>query len=494
MHQRELRISQSRSRDRLRAASRFPARPSSNGRIALLTPYFPLFDGTFPDDYRTRQEQNAQQLADLLTGWGFEVHHLGLTDSESLAVEHGKRLASVDPHVVLVAPVMAAPATYSVPAVTLIDRPSVVCQVVRRARIGADYDEIDATEDSTLLGCIMACSGLRRANRQFAHVMLTDLASQHHLARVLYGAIASRSLVGKRIGLLGATLEGYVDVELSAAELDQIGLVGVEVPGHALMAGFESVDETDVADARVALAASGLSIALDDGSVQRDLKLAVALERIVASYELDALSFNCHGDLFRRSPIVGIPGCLAGSVIASSECPVTCTGDVSTIVALLVAQQFTPKVQYCEPYTFEYASGRVILGSCGIGNLATASSSTNPSVCVNYAYPGSKSPGCCVRFGLEAGAATLLAYVPREVGGDEIGLLLSMSGSLSDDFHQDMHGPNAVLQLSGDDPTSSLSDWAIEGPAHHLALAGADISVEIATLSAFSRIRHRHVG
>ena len=124
----------------------------------------------------------------------------------------------------------------------------------------------------------------------------------------------------------------------------------------------------------------------DEQAFERDLRLTVALGRLASEHGLDAIALNCHGDVFRRSAVIGTPACLAGSVLASSECPVTCTGDVSTIVASLVAQQFTPRVLYCEPYAFEYSSGSVVLGSCGIGNvdiarhpLVPASATTTPT-------------------------------------------------------------------------------------------------------------------
>jgi hypothetical protein len=60
----------------------FPARPCAGARVALLTPYFTLFDGVFPDEYRRRQESNARRLAELIVAEGFEVHHFGLTDTE----------------------------------------------------------------------------------------------------------------------------------------------------------------------------------------------------------------------------------------------------------------------------------------------------------------------------------------------------------------------------------------------------------------------------
>jgi hypothetical protein len=472
----------------------FPARPHAGARVALLTPYFTLFDGVFPHEYRERQESNARRLAELIGGEGFEVHHLGLTDSEDLAIEHGRRLAAAEPHVLVVAPVMAAPATLSVPVAEIVDRPTVVCQVARRAVIGADYDEIDATEGSTLLGAIMACAGLRKAGSRFAHVLLSDGPSLERLTRTLSGGIAVAALAGKRIGLIGSTLEGYVDVELSEDELGALGLTGIELAGKDLQALFESADVRAVARARDELITDGgLTLEADEQAFERDLRLTVALGQLATEHGLDAIALNCHGEVFRRSPLIGTPACLAGSVLASSECPVTCTGDVSTIVASLVAQQFTPKVLYCEPYAFEYSSGSVVLGSCGIGNVRVAASSHRPRVCTNYAYPGRLSPGTCLRFGLEPGAGTLLAYAPRAKAGGSLETLLWMTGELTGTYHPGMHGPNAVMLPHGDDPLSSWAEWSIAGPAHHVALAAADLTIELETMNEFSSVGIRRV-
>jgi hypothetical protein len=109
---------------------------------------------------------------------------------------------------------------------------------------------------------------------------------------------------------------------------------------------------------------------------------------------------------------------------------VTCTGDVSTAVALLVAREFTDKVLYCEPYTFESDSGRLVVGSCGIGNLAMAGGSP-PLVCSNYAYVGREAPGACVRFGLPKSAATMLGLAPRGVDEGGRARLLWATGETS---------------------------------------------------------------
>lgn len=464
------------------------ASDAGRGRVALLTPYFPFFDGVFSDDYRRAQERNARELAGLIASAGFEVHHLGLTDSSEKSMEHGRELAAGEPDVLVVAPVMAAPATHSVPAVELVDRPTVLVEVARRKRFEEGYTEVQATEDSTLLGCIMASAGLRGGGRPFFQKVLSEEASREDLWRGLDGAVGSERLSGQRVGLLGDKLKGYVDVDMSVSELEGLGLDGIEIPGAELVEAFERVDEVALAGAYEVLARWDPIFETGRPALDTDLRLAVALEVLVARYELSGLALNCHGTLMRKSPSVGIPACLAASVVASNGCPVTCTGDVSTIVALLVSKLFTDRVLYCEPFTFEYVSSRVVLGSCGIGNTAIAGPE-RVRVCKNYAYPGCVSSGSCVRFGLPPGDATMLAYAPDRPGDQRGGSLLCTTGKLAGDYFPNMHGPNAVLELDSPDPMNVLERWIAAGPAHHVALADGDLSVELRALEPFTAVR-----
>ena len=64
-----------------------------------------------------------------------------------------------------------------------------------------------------------------------------------------------------------------------------------------------------------------------------------------------------------------------------------------------------------------------------------------------------------------------------------------MTGELTDTYHPGMHGPNAVMLPHGDDPLSSWSEWSVAGPAHHVALAAADLSIELEAMNEFSSRR-----
>jgi hypothetical protein len=462
------------------------------GRVALLTPYFPFFDGIFPDTYRRRQEVNARALADLIRGAGFDVDHLGLTDSVEIAVEHGNRLAAAEPDVLVVAPVMAAPATHSLPAVEIVGCPTVLCQVARRETFGPGYHEIEATEDSTLLGCIMASSGLRDARRPFIQALLSDTGSYDGMFRTIRGAIAAKRLPGARVGVLGDSLKGYLDVQLSKGQLADLGFDSVQIAGQELLDTFMSVDHGAVVGVLDALRQQGVRFDLDPEDMSQDLKLAVAFQRLAERYALDALAMNCHGQLGRQSRDIGIPACIGGTVLASANCPVTCTGDVATAVALLVARQFTPDIFYCEPYTFEFSSQQMVLGSCGIGNLRMASSAP-VRVCKNEAYVGCVSAGACVRFAFPPSEATMLAFAARQSKEGKPGSLIWTTGELTGDYFSEMHGPNAVLKLGSADPYSTIESWVSAGPAHHVALAATDLSIELTAMQPFTSMEIQRI-
>lgn len=464
----------------------FPSRSNCDLKVALITPYFPFFDGVFPDEYRARQDANAQRLADSLRAAGCQVGHYGLADGVTVAREQGHNLKSGQPDVAIVAPMMAAPGTYTLAALEELDVPVVLCQAIRRDRFGPDYDEVDATEDSTLLGGIMAAGALEGRGRRFVTCTVGPDGDVERVLRVARGAAAGPALRGRRIGIVGSILEGYLDVELSEEHLQELGFVGVRLPGDALLREFEHATQAATDQVHNELVAYAPEVDLSRDALERDLRLAAALMRLVQDSELDALVVNCHDELFRRGETVGIPACLGATAVATSDRPVTCTGDVSTAIALLVAREFTRDVLYCEPYAFENETAAAVLGSCGIGNLAVASPRWPRRIGENYAYPGCRAHGACVRFGIEPGPATILAYAPGGGLNMRPSRLIWMSGELAGTHFSGMHGPNGVFTPSGGHGALLWDRWMREGPAHHLALAASDLTIELSALATLS--------
>lgn len=469
------------------ASTQFPSRVGSGAQVALLTTYFPFFDGVFPDTYRETQAENARTLASEIESAGFEVINLGLTDSETRANEHAQLLSAAAPDVLLVVPLMACPATHALPVALALEIPTVVCQWLKQAEFRDDYDEITATEDSTLLGAAMLTSGLLQHGVRFASVVhrLGDTGGE--LFGALRGAIATAPAQARRIGVVGAPLEGYVDVEVGADDLVEFGMVRVPITSDRVISNLPEHRSASIAKEAEWFEAAGARFAVDPQSLSRDLALGASLEAIATSDNLDAVVLNCHDSLFRRGPHVGIPACLAGSRLASSDRPVTCTGDVSTAVALVIAREFTPDVLYCEPFTIAYESGEILLSSCGIGTMSTAASEPAPSVCANLGYPGIEDAGGRLWFGFREGPATIIAFVPG-MTGESAHLIWTIGWSTGRSLDS-MHGPNAIVTLDSPDPVAVMAKWAEHGPAHHVALAGADLSVELRTMDRLGDFR-----
>ncbi len=471
----------------MKGSTHFPSRAGSGARVALLTTYFRFFDGVFPDSYRETQAENARSLAAEIESAGFEVINFGLTDSEAKAHEHAQLLSDAAPNVLLLLPLMACPATHALPVALALQIPTVICQWLKQAEFHDDYDEITATEDSTLLGAAMLTSGLLQHGLRFASVVHRRGESGGELYGALRGAIATSPAQPRRIGVVGAPLEGYVDVEVGADDLTEFGMVRVPITSDRIISNLPELQSSSVAEEAEWFEAAGAQFAADAESLARDLALGAALEAIATFDKLDAVVLNCHDALFRRGQHVGIPACLAGSRLASSDRPVTCTGDVSTAVALVIAREFTPDVLYCEPFTIAYESGEILLSSCGIGTLSTAASEPAPSVCKNLGYPGIADAGGRLWFGFREGPATIIAFVPGTLG--EPAHLIWTVGRSSGRSLRSMHGPNAIVTLDSTDPVSVMAKWVEHGPAHHVALAGADLSVELRTMDRLGDFR-----
>ena len=126
-----------------------------------------------------------------------------------------------------------------------------------------------------------------------------------------------------------------------------------------------------------------------------------------------AATVNCHSEMLRWNPAVGITACLGASLLTANGVPVACTGDLPTALALVFARALSGRALYCEFYTPERETGLMLLAAGGEGDPAWADTAHPVVVEPNDHYPGEHGAGTSLSFRLERGPGDCVVAVPR---------------------------------------------------------------------------------
>ena len=209
------------------------------------------------------------------------------------------------------------------------------------------------------------------------------------------------------------------------------------------------------------------------------MRLALALHDLAGSVNAIAATVNCHSDVLRWNPAIGITACLGASLLTADGIPVSCTGDLPTALALVLARALSGRALYCEFYTPERETGLMLLAAGGEGDPAWADPRHPVVVEPNDHYPGDHGAGTSISFRLEQGPATALSFSPA---GDTWRLAWA-TGEIVEARYDAMGGPNGMFRFDSGSAFEAGARWIASGATHHNALARGRLDVEIPVLA-----------
>lgn len=451
----------------------------SRPKVGVVSCYFPLFEEQMPPGFRQDREQTARGYAELLAR-EFEVVDAGTLASDADGEKANALLRDARPDVVVFAPSMAAPPSYVAHALAGLEAPLVIWNGPTIERLPDGLTQAQATVNSSQVAAVMLANALVREARPFATVTASpsDAEGAAHLVRAVRAAAVASVLRNASVLRVGGWLPGYLDVESTAAELARLGVseraVGVEELDEAFAAVGEERVEIGLAD----LGARGW--ARKEGPADgRSMRLALALHDLAASVEAVAATVNCHSEMLRWNPRIGITACLGASLLTAGGIPVSCTGDLPTALALVLSRALSGRALYCEFYTPERETGLMLLAAGGEGDPAWADPAHPVLVEPNDHYPGDHGAGTSVSFRLEQGPATALSLSPA---GDTWRLAWA-TGEIVEARYDTMGGPNGMFRFDSGAAFEAGARWIASGATHHNALARGRLDVEIPVLA-----------
>jgi L-arabinose isomerase len=446
-------------------------------RLALVSAYFTLFDEQMPADFRARQEKAFGERADWLAR-DFDlavVTGLMTTNAEGATANRLIRESAVD--VVVVAPAMAAPPSYVAAALSGVKAPIVIWNAPLADRLGADLDQASAHEHTTLVGAVMISNVIAREGRSFHAVTaaIGDPNACSRLRRTIVALAAANTLRGRTALRIGDPVEGYLDVEASGADLDLLGVDEVAIAREELEREFETAGREELAAVRDRLDTKGWHGRPDE----RALRLAVALQRLVDRHQPLCGTVNCHSDLLRRNPKIGIPACLGMSLCSAEGVPFSCTGDQTAALCLALARSISSGALYCEFYTDEIATGLLLIANGGEGGAELAKDGVR--IGPSSHYPGVNGGGSALDFELRTGPVTVLSLTPLS----GTWRLIWAPGEIVEVRYPRLRAPNGMFAFRSDggEPGDGASRWIESGATHHNVLVPDHLDLEIPLLA-----------
>lgn len=310
----------------------------------------------------------------------------------------------------LVLQTMAAPPSHALALLDAFPSAAVVVWALQPdAGLPAVVDHTAITAQGATVGAPMLTNVLSRRGRPFDLV----LGRERELpAERVRAALVAGRLRRARLGRVGNPLEGYLHVDVDDEALRAAtGITAVRLAPAEVLERYRAVPGRRLRELRDEL--GGWDVAVDGDALERSLRVAAAIEELVADHGLDAGAINCHVPELRFSDEIGVTPCYGLGRSTSAGVPWTCTGDAVTAVAMLTTKLLGGSAVYCEIETVDHATGEVVLANSGEHDLSWLRRGERPGLRPNAWFCGvDPRCGACAVFPGQPGPATLVGFTP----------------------------------------------------------------------------------
>ena len=445
-------------------------------RVGFAAPYFTLVEPRMGAGYRDLRRAEAAGWAHAL-GEEFELIDAGLITTLEDGERAGALFASRATDVVVLAPTMVAPPAHALAALDGAGAPALLWTVPGFSHLPHELRPEQAAGNSMAVGATMIANVLVRRGRPFASIAAApdDEAAMSRMRRVVRAAGSAGRLRGAVVLRIGQPVDGYLDVESSEAELAALGVREHSVGADELARAFSGVGAAPARELLAELRSAGWHLG-EFPLLEDSARLAVALGELVDGVGAVCGTVNCHGPCLRFSETVGLPACLAVSVLSSRGIPFSCTGDQPTALALLLARLLSGAALYCEVNSAESETGLALLSAGGEGDPAWLAAGGHVEVEPNRFFPGGRGEGAGVSFPVARGPATLLSLSPVADGWR----LVWSTGAIEESrYASSLETPNAMFRFDRGPAVEACEAWSRSGATHHTAVAAGRLDLEV---------------
>jgi L-arabinose isomerase len=438
-----------------------------------LAAYWPQFEGL-----RERLEGYQRGIEARLEAMDAEVVSAGLVDTPQAARRAGETLAGAGVDLVLLYTATYATSSQVLPTVQAVDAPVVVLNLQPTRSL--DYESM--TTGEWLANCSACCvpeiaGALTRARIRYRTVTGTLLDGDPAwkvLGEWLDAAHAVRSLRSARIGFLGHTYPGMLDMysdftqvhaqtgaHVEVLEIDDLVERVESADAAAIARKGEEIRETfDLSDAGTDPISGEITPEIFDWSA----RVAVGLDRLVEDFELDGLTYYYRGVDGNIAERVAAGLIVGNSLLTARGVPASGEGDLKTNVGMLLLDRLGAGGSYTEFYALDFDDDFVLMGHDGPAHLAIAEG--RPVARALKLFHGKAGAGLSIEMNVRLGPATILGVTQTADG--RLKLIAAEGESIAGPTFKIGNTNSRIRFRAG--PAAFFDAWCAEGPTHHVAL------------------------
>ncbi len=438
-----------------------------------LAAYWPQFEGL-----RERLEGYQRGIEERLTAAGADVVSAGLVDTPQAARRAGETFGAAGLDLLLLYTATYATSSQVLPVVQGAGAPVVILNLQPTRTL--DYESMTTVE--WLANCSACCvpeiaGAFTRARIPFRTVTGTLLGDDPAWRAVddwLAAARAVHSLRHARLGFLGHTYPGMLDMYSDFTQVHAQTGAHVEVLEiDDLVERVESADAAEIERkgeeirATFDLVEAGLDpIAADitPETFEWSARVAVGLDRLVADFSLDGLTYYYRGAGGNVAERVAAGLIVGNSLLTARGVPASGEGDLKTSIAMLLLDRLGAGGSYTEFYALDFDEQFVLMGHDGPGHLAIAEG--RPVARALKLYHGKAGAGLSIEMKVRLGEVTILGV--SQTADGSLKLLAAEGESIAGPTFRIGNTNSRIRFAAG--PREFFDEWCSHGPTHHVAL------------------------
>ena len=438
-----------------------------------LAAYWAQFGGL-----RERLEGYQEGIQARLEAMGAEVVSAGLVDTAQAAQLAGATFAAARVDLVMLYTATYATSSQVLPVLQAVDTPVIVLNLQPTRTL--DYEAMTTAE--WLANCSACCvpeiaGAFTRARIPFKTVTGTLLDGDpawEVLREWLDATYAVSTLRNARIGFLGHTYPGMLDLysdftqvhaqtgaHVEILEIDDLVERVESADAAAIERKSEEIRQTfDLAEAGIDPIAAEITPEIFEWSA----RVAVGLDRLVADFELDGLTYYYRGVGGNIAERVAAGLIVGNSLLTARGVPASGEGDLKTNLAMLLFDRLGCGGSYTEFYALDFDEEFILMGHDGPGHLAIAEG--RPVARALKLYHGKAGAGLSIEMKVRLGPVTILGVTQTADG--RMKLTAAEGESIAGPTFKIGNTNSRIRFTSG--PMAFFDAWCAQGPTHHVAL------------------------
>ena len=212
------------------------------------------------------------------------------------------------------------------------------------------------------------------------------------------------------------------------------------------------------------------------------------METLDRDNAIAAGAINCHVPEIRFGDDPGLTPCFGLGCETTRGIPWSCTGDVLTAVAMLVAKGLSGAALYHEVEAIDFETGEVAIANSGEHDLGWTAEGQSPGFEPNPWFAHDPRTSFRVHFELPAGPASLVGFAHQPDHPSGFGLVVA-EGEITGRELPRNPTAGGVFRFTTSPVTEAWTRWACAGVNHHSAIAPGHLAQSVASVAKFAGVK-----